>query len=86
MVILHYIAITIVQTISKLTSKYRATIPVEVRTALGIGKGDALKFEIQKGRVTLSKATPVDIAFGQAVEGTLSEWHSQFDEEAYRDL
>ena len=74
------------QAISKITSKYQATIPAEVRAALGIRKGDALKFEIQNGRVTLSKATPIDVAFAKSLEGTLSEWHSESDEEAYRDL
>jgi len=74
------------QAISKITSKYQTTIPADVRAALGIGKGDAVKFEIQKGRVTLSKATPVDIAFSKSLEGTLSEWQSESDEEAYRAL
>jgi antitoxin PrlF len=74
------------EAISRITSKYQATIPAEVRTALGIKKGDAVKFEIEKGKVTLSKATPVDLAFARSLEGTLSEWHSDADEEAYRGL
>jgi len=34
----------------------------------------------------LKKALPLDVAFAKAVEGTLSEWASEEDEEAYRDL
>ncbi|VFN06591.1 MAG: hypothetical protein BECKG1743D_GA0114223_112592 [Candidatus Kentron sp. G] len=32
------------------------------------------------------KAQPVDFAFLQSLEGTLNEWTSQIDEEAWRDL
>ena len=35
----------------------------------------------------IRKATPIDYEFAQALEGTLvSEWLSEYDEEAYRDL
>jgi hypothetical protein len=57
-----------------------------VRTALGISKGDTVSFEIENGVVRLARATPRDIAFAHAVEGTLSEWDSAADEEAYRGL
>jgi len=72
--------------VSRLTSKFQATIPLPVRTALGIGKGDAISFEIDNGVVRLTRATPRDIAFAHAVEGTLSEWNSAADDEAYRGL
>lgn len=74
------------ESISKVTSKYQATIPAQVRKALGIGKGDAVKFEVRGDRVTLKRATAIDLAFAKAVEGTMSEWHSTADDEAYRDL
>ena len=72
--------------VSRLTSKYQATIPLAIRTALGIGKGDAVAFELENGQVRLTRATPRDLAFAQAVEGTLSEWNSAADDEAYRGL
>ncbi len=72
--------------VSRLTSKYQATIPLAVRTALGIMRGDAVAFELENGQVRLTRATPRDLAFAQAVEGTLSEWNSTADEEAYREL
>lgn len=72
--------------VSRVTSKFQATIPAAVRTALGIKQGDAIAFEIENGLVRLTRATPRDIAFAYAVEGTLSEWDSAADDEAYRGL
>lgn len=72
--------------VSRVTSKFQATIPLPVRTTLGLKQGDVLAFEIENGLVRLTRATPRDIAFAHAVEGTLSEWDSAADEEAYRGL
>ena len=71
---------------SKLTSKYQATIPEPVRRALHLSAGDAIAFDIENDQIRLRKARPVDLAFAHALEGTLSEWQSDADEEAYRDL
>ena len=72
--------------VAKLTTKFQATIPAPVRKVLEIKQGDTVAFDIRDGVLTLRRATPTDIAFAQAVEGTLSEWHSEADERAYRDL
>ncbi len=72
--------------VSRLTSKFQATIPLAVRNALGVAQGDAIAFEIENGLVRLTRANPRDIAFAQAVEGTLCEWDSAADDEAYRGL
>jgi antitoxin PrlF len=71
---------------SKLTKKYQATIPEPVRNILGVGAGDAIAFDVVGEEVRLRKARPVDLAFAQALEGTLTEWTSKADEEAFRDL
>ena len=34
----------------------------------------------------IRKATSIDFEFAKALEGTFSEWLSENDEEAYRDL
>lgn len=69
---------------SKLTSKYQATIPKEVRELLGLGKGDVVIFEIDDGRhVHVTKGTLVDLQYLRALKGTLGEWSSANDEEAY---
>lgn len=72
---------------SKLTTKSQATIPGKIRKLLGLNPGDSVAFEIEQGqKVVIRKATPVDFEFAFALEGTLSEWFSKNDEEAYRDL
>jgi antitoxin PrlF len=73
-------------TMSKLTSKYQATIPRPVRERLGVGAGDALAFVIEGDRVWLRRAEPLDREFARALSGTMSEWLSAADEEAYREL
>jgi AbrB family looped-hinge helix DNA binding protein len=72
---------------SKLTTKSQATIPGKIRKLLGLNPGDSVAFEIGQGqKVVIRKATPVDFEFAFALGGTLSEWFSKNDEEAYRDL
>ncbi len=68
---------------SKLTKKYQATIPEPVRRLLHLQAGDAIAFDIEDDDVHIRKARPVDIAFAQSLEATLSEWASEADEEAY---
>jgi antitoxin PrlF len=72
--------------VAKLTTKFQVTVPMAVRRALEIKQGDTVAFNIRDGIVTLRRATPTDIAFSKAVEVTLSEWNSEADERAYRDL
>lgn len=72
---------------SKLTQKYQTTVPTEIRKILNLHKGDSVAFEIQDDNVVLlRKATRADLEWPSALEGTLSEWNSANDEEAYRDL
>ena len=71
---------------SKLTRKYQATIPEAVREKLDLHAGDVIAFEIENDAVVIRKVRSIDIAFAQALVGTLSEWASEHDEEAYRDL
>lgn len=71
---------------AKLTSKYQATIPLPVRKALKLQAGDLVGFEIDGTDIRLKRATPLDIAFAQALTGTLSEWSSPADDAAFKDL
>lgn len=71
---------------SRLTSKYQATIPEPVRNILGVAAGDAIAFDVVGKEVRVRKARPVDLAFAGALDETLSEWTSQADEKAFRDL
>ncbi len=65
---------------SKLTSKAQTTIPQAVRAALRLTEGDELAYEIDGGRVILTKAA---IRGGEDPFGTFSEWDSAADRKAY---
>ena len=72
--------------ISKLTKKYQATIPEPVRRILNLQAGDTIAFDVEDNDVHLRKSRPADLAFARSLEGTMSEWETEADEEAYRDL
>ena len=71
---------------SKLTTKCQATIPLKVREALGLKAGDVVGFEIEAGKVFVRAVRPLDVEYAHATAGTLGEWASQEDEEAYHGL
>ena len=71
---------------SKLTRKYQATIPKSVREVLHLQAGDAIAFDFEGEKIRVRKARRIDLEFAEALEGTLSEWSGEEDEEAYRDL
>jgi AbrB family looped-hinge helix DNA binding protein len=72
---------------SKLTEKYQATVPAEVRAALKLHKGDSVAFELRDDQtVVLRKATPLDLEWSKSLETSLSEWSSPHDEDSYRGL
>lgn len=74
-------------TIAKVTVKGQTTIPKEVRAALNIKPGDLLLWETNdEGGAKVRRVEPLDLAYLRAVEGTLGEWSSQEDEDAYRGL
>ena len=72
--------------LSKVTSKYQATIPAEIREFLGVRQGDTVAYAIVDGAVRLARATPLDLAYHGAVAATLTEWDSRADDDAYRSL
>ena len=71
---------------SKVTSKFQTTIPADVRKQLGIKQGDLVAFEIENGKVVLRRVSPLDVEYAKALTGTLTEWATENDEEAYRAL
>ena len=73
--------------LSRMTSKYQATIPKKVREQLALGAGDRIAFRIVRGKVVLEKALAHDLSYLQALEQSLGpEWNSKADGEAYHDL
>lgn len=74
-------------TIARVTVKGQTTIPQEIRVALQIKPGDLLLWETgEDGVAKVRRVQPLDLAYLRAVEGTLGEWSSHADEEAYREL
>lgn len=71
---------------SRLTTKFQTTVPTRVRKILQLKAGDMVGFEIDGNEVRLRRATPLDLAFTQALEGTLTEWASEADDRAFKDL
>ena len=71
---------------SRLTQKFQTTVPAEIRQKLGLQKGDLIGFEYFEGQVILKKIEPLDLEFSRALEGTLNEWTSAHDDEAYGGL
>lgn len=72
--------------LSTITQKGQTTIPLEIRKALDLHAGDKISFEVTDGNVVLRKIHSFDYAHHQALSGTLSEWASKEDDEAYDDL
>jgi antitoxin PrlF len=72
---------------SRLTNENRITIPVGVRRTLNLKPGDAVIFEESApGTIRIRKAEPFDREFVSALADTLSEWNTDADDRAYRDL
>ena len=73
--------------ISKLTTKYQATIPKEIRKKLKIKAGDSVIFKlIDEDTVVLKKAKPLDKEYLKLLDNTLTEWESEYDEEDFKHL
>jgi AbrB family looped-hinge helix DNA binding protein len=72
---------------SKLTSKYQATIPKEVRRALHLEAKDRILYLIQDDNtVKITRMSPLDLDYLKSLSTTLSEWESEEDERAFRNL
>ena len=72
---------------SKLTSKFQATIPLEIRKVLKLKAGDRVVFKLKKDKsVEIKKASKTDQAYLKAIGYTLSEWEDAQDEAAFKNL
>lgn len=72
--------------VSRISAKGQITIPKRVRESLGLRPGDPVAYELGEGIAILRKAEPLDVEYHRALTGTLSEWGSPADDEAFRDL
>jgi antitoxin PrlF len=74
---------------SKLTSKAQTTIPQAVRAALSVKEGDEIAYQIEDGRVVLTKAPPHLRRKGVPFEDPFAafwEWDTKEDDEDFADL
>ena len=73
--------------VAKVTSKGQTTIPAEIRAALRVGPGDLIAwYMLDDGSARIRRVQPLDLEYLKAAQGTLSEWASAADEEAYGGL
>ncbi len=72
--------------LAKITSKGQMTIPKKIRDRLGLQRGDYVALETDGDRAVLTRVPSRDTARLRALEATLSEWLTDADENAYRDL
>lgn len=73
--------------IGKITSKGQTTVPAEVRSALSVGAGDLLEWEVTgEGEATVRRVARLDTGYLRALNDTMGEWLSEEDEEAYGEL
>jgi antitoxin PrlF len=72
---------------AKMSSKGQVTVPADIRRALNVSQGDTLVWETtSQGQVIVKRVEPLDLDYLAAMSGTLSEWNSVEDDEAFRDL
>jgi len=72
---------------ARLTSKYQATIPKEIRKHLHLEGGDEISYELlPDDTVVIRKTVPLDLNYLEALNFTMNEWESDEDEHAYKDL
>lgn len=74
--------------IARVTAEGQTVIPPEIREALHVGPGDSLVWEIgPDGEARVRRVQlPEEDDYLKALETTLMEWLSPWDEDAYRDL
>lgn len=72
---------------SKVTSKFQATVPSDVRAALGIKAGDTIAWDVKDGVATMRLMPRNLMGWNPLAFLAFSpEWLSPEDEEAFRDL
>ena len=72
--------------LARITAKGQMTIPKKVRETAHLSAGDLVAFVVEDDRVQFRKVVPGGDEYLRAIQGTLGEWNSPEDEEAWRDL
>lgn len=70
--------------IAKISAKGQTTIPAPIRAALRLSPGDLIAWELtDDGTALVHPVQTHEDEYLRALEGTLSEWASPADEQAY---
>ena len=73
--------------VSKVTSKFQATVPADVRAALGIKAGDAIAWTVKDGVATVRRLPKAMHGWDAMTWLSFAdEWLSPEDQAAFRDL
>lgn len=73
--------------LARVTAKGQATIPKRLRDAANIKEGDMLAFDLDSNnRIIIRRIDTATNLELMASQGTLQEWNSPEDDEAWRDL
>ena len=65
--------------ISTISSKGQTTVPVAIRRSLDLHPGDAIACEVDGDKVSIQKASKMDLEWARALERTLTEWQDGED-------
>ena len=67
--------------ISTISSKGQTTVPVAIRRSLDLHPGDAIAYEVDGDKVSIQKASKMDLEWARALERTLTEWQDGEDDD-----
>jgi len=71
---------------ARITTKGQMTIPKRIREAAGLETGDVVAFEATAEQVTFRKIAIGEEARPDGAQGSLEEWNSPEDNDAWRAL
>ncbi len=72
--------------LAKITARGQTTIPKSIRKAAGLRAGDVIAFEVEDDHLRVYKVAPGRDDYLHGLAGTMNEWASPEDEDAWRDL
>ena len=72
--------------VSRITTRGRVTIPKEIREEASLSQGDVVAFEVDGGGLVAYRLADGRDSYSPGLSGTLDEWSSTEDEDAWRDL
>ena len=66
---------------STISSKGQTTVPAAIRRFLDLHPGNAIAYEVDGDKVSIHKASKIDLEWARALERTLTEWQDGEDDD-----